>query len=176
MHITHTRTHTHTHARTFARAHTHTHTICMYMLHRLSLSWCVRGTLPMTSIITHLTLTCGDCRSRKSGMNFSAGSNFWGLHSGIPIGIPYTVEGRLGWADCVPRPHGSAYSSHYLQQSCLSALQCADFATGLWVRLNLSLSALSLHTVPACFFVFFVFFKKKSKIQPFVVLWLFCLF
>ncbi len=67
---THTHTHTHTHARTHAHTHTPTHTICMYMLQRLSLSWCVRGTLPMTSIISQLTLTCGDCRSRKRGMTF----------------------------------------------------------------------------------------------------------
>jgi hypothetical protein len=64
------------------------------MLHRLSLSWCVRGTLPMTSIITHLTLTYGDCRSRKRGMTFETDSNLWGLHSGIPIGIPYIVDRR----------------------------------------------------------------------------------
>ncbi len=63
-------------------------------------------------------------------------------------------KGRLGWSDCVPRPHPSEYTSHYMQQSCLSGLQYTDFATGHCVRWSRS-----------CFFFFF-FPQKNWKITP----------
>jgi hypothetical protein len=94
----------------------------MYILQTLALSWCVRGTLLRTSIITHLTLTCGDCRSRKRGMTFSAGSKICGLPLEYPeypmwLALEESRQGRLGSADCAPRPDGSAYSSHCMPQS-----------------------------------------------------------
>ena len=47
------------------------------------------------------------------------------------MAVEESPEGRLGSADGAPRPDGSAYSSHYMPQSSLSALQCADFSTTL---------------------------------------------
>ncbi len=54
------------------------------------------------------------------------------------------------------RPHVSAYSSHYMQESCLSVLQYADFATGHWVWRKRSLPV-----SPHIFFFFPVFFDQK---------------
>jgi hypothetical protein len=77
--------------------------------------------------------------------------NFWGLPWNTHRNTvrQSRSEGRLG---CVPRPHDSVYSSHNMNQSCLSRLQYTDFPTGDWVRENPSLSSLSVITSLLVFF------------------------